>query len=134
MDGIGLVDQASKPPGKCLVSLDTEGPFVDTGMYAMHHNPYLYLSVRWVKEVAQNLLGMVPAEEVEARLAELGAQIAEQAEKLALLEHFAKAAAEFEIAREAVGAGEVAAEPANDVTEMVPAECTTFDRLNGGGI
>lgn len=97
-----IVDQATNPPGKCLVSRDETGPFIDTGCYAMHHNPYLYLSVRWVKEVAQNLLGMVPAEQVQERFGDLEAQIAEQAEQLALLEHFAEVAADYEEARQGV--------------------------------
>lgn len=97
-----LVDEAKRRPGKCLVSRDIEGPFIDTGCWAREHDPYLYLSVRWVEEVATDLLGMVPAKEVEERFAGLEAQLKEQSEKLAALERFEEAAAEYVEARDAV--------------------------------
>jgi hypothetical protein len=97
-----LVDEAKRRPGKCLVSRDIEGPFIDTGCWAREHDPYLYLSVRWVEEVAADLLGMVPAKEVEERFAGLEALLKEQGEKLAALERFEEAAAEYVEARDAV--------------------------------
>ncbi len=97
-----LVDDAKKRPGKCLVSRDIEGPFIDTGCWAREHDPYLYLSVRWVEEQAVNLLGMVPAKEVEERFAGLEAQLKEQGEKLAALECFEEAVAEYAEARDKV--------------------------------
>jgi hypothetical protein len=99
-----LVDEAKRRPGKCLVSRDIEGPFIDTGCWAREHDPYLYLSVRWVEEVAKDLLGMVPAKEVEERFAGLETQLTEQGKKLAALERFESAVAEYEEAKEAVGA------------------------------
>jgi hypothetical protein len=95
-----LVDQAKRRPGKCLASRDTEGPFIDTGCWTREHDPYLYLSVRWVEEQARDLLGMVPAKEVEERFAGLELELREQAEKLKALERFEEAAAEYTEARD----------------------------------
>lgn len=95
-----LVDQATNSPGKCLVSRDTEGPFIDTGCYAMHHNPYLYLSVRWVKEIARDLLGMVPAEEVEGQLNAMREAVEEQNQRIAELTRFEEATTEYIEARD----------------------------------
>lgn len=99
---VRLVDEAKNRPGKCLASRDTEGPFIDTGCWAREHDPYVYLSVRWVEEVATDLLGMVPAKEIQERFAGLETLVVEQSEKLAALERFEEAAAEYVEARDAV--------------------------------
>jgi len=97
-----IVEEASKAPGKCLASRDAEGPFIDTGLYAAHRNPYIYLSVPWFEQTAKELLGMVPAKEVEGRFAELEAQVEDLTEKLTDLQRFEDAVAEYEAARERV--------------------------------
>lgn len=97
-----IVEQAKHRPGKCLVSRDTEGPFVDTGCWAREHDPYLYLSVRWVEEVGTKLLGMVSHEKYMAEFEELKALVKEQEERLAALTRFEDAVAEFSEAKEAV--------------------------------
>jgi hypothetical protein len=97
-----LVDNADRRPGRCLASRDLEGPFIDTGCWSREHDPYVYLSVRWVEEVATNLLGMVSEKEVNERFAGLEAQLKEQGEKLAALAEFEAAAVEYEAAKERV--------------------------------
>lgn len=94
-----IVDRAAKPPGQCLASGDTEGPFIDTARDVSARG-HVYLSVRWIEARAKELLGMVPAAEVEGRFAELEALVAEQGEKLKALERFEAAAAEYEDARQ----------------------------------
>lgn len=64
-----LVDQAKNRPGRCLASRDVEGPFIDTGCWTREHDPYLYISVRWLKEVGRNLLDLSSPEEVAEHLA-----------------------------------------------------------------
>jgi hypothetical protein len=120
-----LVDEAKKRPGKCLASRDVEGPFIDTGSWAREHDPYIYLSVRWVEEVAKDLLGMVPAKEVDERFASLEGQLKEQAEKLAALERFEEAALEYEDARAAVAFVEVEPIPIEPGTKKA-----ALDELN----
>lgn len=121
-----LVNEAKRRPGKCLASRDTEGPFIDTGCWTREHDPYLYLSVRWVEEVAKDLLGMVPEKEVEERFAGLEAQLKEQGEKLAALERFEEAVAEYEEARQVVILRNAGPEvPAMGFVEAVPIEATT---------
>ncbi len=97
-----LVDNADRRPGRCLASRDTEGPFIDTGCWTREHDPYLYLSVRWVEENARNLLGMVSAKEVDERYGKLEALLSEQAERLEALAEFETAAVEYEEAKERV--------------------------------
>jgi hypothetical protein len=84
-----LVAEAKNRPGRCLASRDTEGPFVDTGCWTREHDPYLYLSVRWIKEVGKSLLDLSSPEEVEEHLAysdELEAENKRLKEELASLE------------------------------------------------
>ena len=70
----------------CLASRDTDGPFFDTGLYARHRDPYMYIGTRWVEEAAQEL-GMVPAAEVE----KLRDQLESYAAKIENLERFVEA-------------------------------------------
>lgn len=97
-----LVEQADKPPGKCLASRDTEGPFIDTGCYAMHQNPYIYLSVRWLEMIATKHLGMIPISQYERELGAVKELAKEQGERLDTLTRFEDAVAEYEQAKEAV--------------------------------
>jgi hypothetical protein len=121
-----IVEEAVRPPGMCLASRDTEGPFIDTGLRAAHRDPYIYLSCRWIEEAAREL-GMVPKAEVDARFAKLEAEHEEYAEKLAALQRLADAATEFSEATEAVAGQSVEEEvqlppeTTNDIREMVPA-------------
>lgn len=97
-----IVDEAKRRPGKCAASRDTEGPFIDTGCWIPEREPYLYLSVRWVEWAAKNLLGMVPAAQVEKEFEELKQLAKEQGERLDALTRFEDAVAEYEQAKEAV--------------------------------
>lgn len=97
-----LVEQADKPPGKCLASRDTEGPFIDTGCYAAYNNPYVYLSVRWLEMIATKHLGMISIAQYERELGRLKALVKDQDDRLAALTRFEDAVAEFTEAREAV--------------------------------
>lgn len=92
-----IVEKAARPPGYCLASRDTEGPFIDTGLYARHRDPYIYLSVRWIEEQAQEL-GMVSAELVEAlkvRLLEMEAEIGRLTQFIEAQKSFEDSAAEL---------------------------------------
>ena len=85
-----------------MASRDTEGPFIDTGCWTREHDPYLYLSVRWVEEVAKKLLGMVPAKQAEKEFKELKELVVQQNERIEALTRFEDAAVEYEEAKEAV--------------------------------
>lgn len=74
-----IVDKAAWGPGQCLFSQDIEGPWVDTGVRVPWVNPYGYVSVRYWRDVARELLGMVPVEEVQGlreRVEAMGEEIA----------------------------------------------------------
>lgn len=60
-----IVENAERVPARCLVTSEVDGPFIDTGTYAGEMDPYIYLSVSFITEVARDLLGMVPKKEVE---------------------------------------------------------------------
>jgi hypothetical protein len=92
-----IVETATKAPGMCLASRDTDGPFFDTGLFARHRDPYMYISCKWVEEAAQEL-GMVPASEVEA----LKEQLESYAAKIENLERFVEAHRSLEAAAEEV--------------------------------
>lgn len=94
-----LVEEAKNRPGKCLVSRDVDGLFIDTGCWAREADPYLYLSARWVEDVAQKLLGMVSRAEIEERYGALEARLAQQDERIEELHRFELAAKEWEEAR-----------------------------------
>lgn len=114
-----IVQEAVRPPGMCLASRDTEGPFIDTGLRAAHRDPYIYLSVRWVEECAREL-GMVPKVEVDARFAKLEAEQEEYAEQLAGLKRLADAATEFSEATEAVAEHSLEEEGQAEIVERNP--------------
>mgnify|MGYP001573556033 CR=1 FL=1 len=59
-----IVEKATQPPAKCIVTSDIDGPFIDTGAWAGEVDPYIYLHVPLVEQMARDLLGMVPEEEV----------------------------------------------------------------------
>lgn len=82
-----VVDQALIAPAKCAVSGDMDGPFIDTGVWVRHHDPYLYIHVPVVEYWARELLDMVPRPRVE----ELEAQLASYAEKVTDLQEFVDA-------------------------------------------
>lgn len=85
-----------------MASRDTKGPFIDTGCWTREHDPYLYLSVRWVEEVAKKLLGMVPAKQAEKEFKELKELVVQQNERIEALTRFEDATVEYEEAKEAV--------------------------------
>lgn len=88
-----IVDSAQMPPGQCLFSGDIEGPFIDLGLRAPWVNPYGYLSVRYVEDIASKLLEMVPqarVSELEDQLAALGAEIDQIRAEVEAERHLAK--------------------------------------------
>lgn len=101
MDGFKLVEQADKPPGKCIASRDIEGPFIDTGNNITTRG-HVYVSCRWIGEAAAEFLGMIPEKEVQERFAALEGQLKEQSKRLEALAEFEAAAVEYEAARERV--------------------------------
>lgn len=61
-----IVTRAEQPPAKCAITGDIDGPFIDTGCWLPEADPYIYLHVPVVEQMARDLLGMVPEEEVTA--------------------------------------------------------------------
>jgi len=102
-----IVTDATHPPGMCLASRDADGPFFDTGLYARHVDPYIYISCHFVKERAKDL-GMVESEEVDA----LRERFEAQAEEIARLKRFVEAHQVFEAAVDGLREDEVQIEPA----------------------
>lgn len=60
-----IVEKANMPPAKCAVTGDIDGPFIDTGAWCANVDPYIYLHVPYVEQLARDLLGMVPKSEIE---------------------------------------------------------------------
>ena len=61
-----VVQRAAFPPGKCLVTHDIDGPFLDCGIkyeVAGYWNR-MYLHLPWIEEQARKHLGMVPRSEL----------------------------------------------------------------------
>lgn len=105
-----IVEQAKRRPGRCLASGDVEGPFIDTGKWTREHDPYVYLSVRWIEEVAHKLCKMVSQDDFEYHVKDLTEQVAKLTEEIGALRRFEDAATEYEEARQGVTetSGEVA--------------------------
>ena len=76
-----IVEKATMPPAKCALTGDIDGPFIDTGTYCANIDPYIYLHVPIVEQMARELLGMVPAAEVE----DLKAKVKELTKKVEVL-------------------------------------------------
>lgn len=93
-----IVEKAEMPPARCLISGDFEGPFVDTQTYAAEVDPYIYLSVAYVKEVARDLLGMVDQKEVDELREQVNAMKVKM-EKMKKVEDAVKVLEEFESER-----------------------------------
>ncbi len=64
-----LVQRAGFPPGRCAVTGDIDGPFIDCGISYENrgYQQRLYLHAPWVAQIARQKLGMVEAAE-KARL------------------------------------------------------------------
>lgn len=91
-----VVDKALNAPGKCLVTGDFDGPFIDTGCWASVDDPYVYLHVPLVEYYGRELLGMVSkarVEELEAELASLEAEFEKLRRVLNATEDLEKAVA-----------------------------------------
>lgn len=97
-----LVEEAPNAPGQCLVSQDIDGPFIDAECWAPWRDPYVYLSARWVEEVARDVLDMVPRKEVEAKIASLEEQLASYGETVSKLNRIAEVSSELEQLKEEV--------------------------------
>ncbi len=56
-----LVEKAKLPPGKCAVTGDIDGPFIDCGIKYENRGYWqrLYLHAPWVEQIARQHLGMV---------------------------------------------------------------------------
>ena len=87
-----IVYTAEKAPGQCLVSQDLEGPFIDAGCWAPWRDPYVYLSCRWLEEVARDQLNMFHHEKVDEKIAEMQAQLDAYAEEMEKMRNLSEAA------------------------------------------
>jgi hypothetical protein len=85
-----IVERAEIAPAKCAVTGDIDGPFIDTGSWCPNADPYIYLHVPYVEEIATKLLGMVSKKEV-AKLEAKVKDLTEQVEKFAVAEDALKA-------------------------------------------
>lgn len=84
-----IVERAERPPAKCAVTADIDGPFIDTGAYCPNVDPYIYLHVPLVEQMAREMLGMVPKEDVEKlteQVAAFGAQVDQMKAKIESME------------------------------------------------
>jgi hypothetical protein len=79
-----IVKRAVKPPGNCIASGATFGPFIDTAREVSARG-HVYISVEWLENRAKELRGMVPKEEHEGRVGELEAELAVVREELEAL-------------------------------------------------
>lgn len=63
-----LVQRAVRPPGKCAVTGDIDGPFIDCGIKYENRGYWtrLYLHAPWVEQVGRDQLGMIPRSDYEA--------------------------------------------------------------------
>ena len=61
-----IVTRAEHHPAKCAVTGDIDGPFIDTEAWLPEADPRIYLHVPLVEQMARDLLGMVPEEDVAA--------------------------------------------------------------------
>lgn len=71
-----LVQRAAFRPGKCAVTGDIDGPFIDCGIEFENRGYWtrLYLHAPWVAQVARDQLGMLHADDravLEDRIEEL---------------------------------------------------------------
>ena len=86
-----LVQRATHRPGKCAVTADIDGPFIDCGIEYENRNYWtrLYLHAPWVEQVARDCLNMVPRSEIaalEARVKEAEAKLDDQEKIVSLLD------------------------------------------------
>lgn len=87
-----IVDKALIAPAKCAVTGDMDGPFIDTGSWVRHHDPYVYLHVPLVEYYARELLGMVSRDKLE----ELEAQLSSYQAEVEELQRFVDATVEYQ--------------------------------------
>lgn len=90
-----IVETAERVPARCIVTSEIDGPFIDTGTYAGEMDPYIYLSVPYITEVARDLLGMVPKKEVDDLREQVNAMKV-KLEKMEKVEDAVKVIQEFE--------------------------------------
>jgi hypothetical protein len=91
-----IVEEANKPPSRCLFSQDHDGPWIDTGVKAFGVHPHGYISVRYVEEVARDLLGMVSRSEVNREFQELRGQLEALSTRLDEVEEFRDTLCEYD--------------------------------------
>ena len=95
-----IVERAEMPPAKCAVTGDIDGPFIDTGAWCPNVDPYIYLHVPYVEQLAREVLGMVSQDEVE----ELRKKVAELTAKVEKLGEYGEALAKIEELEQEVAA------------------------------
>lgn len=75
-----VVHRTPNPPHKCIVSGFSDGPFLDTGVESPYIEPWVYLNVQVLKDMAK-VVGMVPEEDLAA-VNELNAELESEVERL----------------------------------------------------
>lgn len=71
-----IVERAEMPPGKCLLSGDIDGPFLDTRTYASEIDPYIYIHVPVAEKIGRSV-GMVSGQKYENAQEKIAALTAE---------------------------------------------------------
>lgn len=97
-----IVEEANKPPAKCLFSQDQDGPWIDTGIAAPGFNPYGYIGVGYVETLARDLLDMIPRREVEAEVEAMRERLKELEKRADEAQEFIDATIEYEEVKERV--------------------------------
>ena len=97
-----VVERAAFKPGKCAVTHDIDGPFLDCGVKYENRGYWhrLYLHLPWIEQQARQHLGMVPKSEI----AGLKARVERAEAELEAIQIQAKAISSAEKALEAVKA------------------------------
>lgn len=98
-----IVEEAPKPPSRCLFSQDHDGPWIDTGIKAFGVHPYGYIGVRYVERLATDLLDMIPRSQVQTQIEDFERALDLQAERIKELESFVESVTEYQETREGAG-------------------------------
>lgn len=71
-----VVERATHKPGKCVVTGDIDGPFLDCGLEYENRGywHHLYLHLPWIEEMGRKHCGMVSATDYQALKDELKAK------------------------------------------------------------
>ena len=77
-----ITSRPQRMPARCIVSGFTDGPFVDTGVESPYIEPWVYIQVNVLRDMAK-VVGMVPEEELAAAK-ELNAELEHRVTQLEL--------------------------------------------------